>query len=105
MAGLCEGGNEPSGSLKAISVYKNQLDCDGDYHHLCKLMEPVRHRWSISDVIVEIRNTVMTSDCSASLRSRVGRPPNLEPVVAGDSAMGSSLGLKVARWIGVLGQR
>ncbi|KAJ4446934.1 hypothetical protein ANN_13636 [Periplaneta americana] len=28
-------------------------------------MAPVRHRWSISDVIVEIRNTVMPSDCSA----------------------------------------
>ncbi|KAJ4427442.1 hypothetical protein ANN_25065 [Periplaneta americana] len=28
-------------------------------------MEPVRHRWSISDVIVGIRNTVMPSVCSA----------------------------------------
>ncbi|KAJ4449202.1 hypothetical protein ANN_00599 [Periplaneta americana] len=41
--------------------YKNQSDslmaADGDCHNLCKLMEPVRHRWSISDVIVEIRNT------------------------------------------------
>ncbi|KAJ4442819.1 hypothetical protein ANN_04412 [Periplaneta americana] len=41
------------------------MAADGDCHHLCKLMEPVRHRWSISDVIVEIRNTVMPSDCSA----------------------------------------
>ncbi|KAJ4438630.1 hypothetical protein ANN_14577, partial [Periplaneta americana] len=51
------------------ALYKNQSDslmaADGDWHHLCKLMEPVRHRWSISDVIVEIRNTVMPSDCSA----------------------------------------
>ncbi|KAJ4436380.1 hypothetical protein ANN_19012 [Periplaneta americana] len=43
------------------ALYKNQSDslmaADGDCHHLCKLMEPVRHRWSISDVIVEIRNT------------------------------------------------
>ncbi|KAJ4449212.1 hypothetical protein ANN_00609 [Periplaneta americana] len=50
-------------------LYKNQSDslmaADGDCHHLCKLMPPVRHRWSISDVIVEIRNTVMPSDCSA----------------------------------------
>ncbi|KAJ4431957.1 hypothetical protein ANN_20566 [Periplaneta americana] len=50
-------------------LYKNQSDslmaADGDCHHLCKLMAPVRHRWSISDVIVEIRNTVMPSDCSA----------------------------------------
>ncbi|KAJ4438123.1 hypothetical protein ANN_14062 [Periplaneta americana] len=30
----------------------------GDCHHLCKLMAPVRHRWSISDDIGEIRNTV-----------------------------------------------
>ncbi|KAJ4447607.1 hypothetical protein ANN_09614 [Periplaneta americana] len=50
-------------------LYKNQPDslkaADGECHHLCKLMEPVRQRWSISDVIVEIRNTVMPSDCSA----------------------------------------
>ncbi|KAJ4432674.1 hypothetical protein ANN_21297 [Periplaneta americana] len=51
------------------ALFKNQSDslmaADGDCHYLCKLMEPVRHRWSISDVIVEIRNTVMLSDCSA----------------------------------------
>ncbi|KAJ4435238.1 hypothetical protein ANN_23816 [Periplaneta americana] len=41
------------------------MAADGDCHHLCKLMEPVRHLWSISDIIVEIRNTVMPSDCSA----------------------------------------
>ncbi|KAJ4432106.1 hypothetical protein ANN_20721 [Periplaneta americana] len=72
MAGLCEGGNEPSGSLKAIlhddirllipALYKNQSDslmaADGACHHLCKLMAPVRHRWSINDVIGGIRNTV-----------------------------------------------
>ncbi|KAJ4431517.1 hypothetical protein ANN_20115 [Periplaneta americana] len=83
MAGLCEGGNEPAGSLKAIcnrshrhdttvhdvirllipALYKNQSDlltaADGDCHHLCKLMAPVRHRWSISHAIGEIRNSVM----------------------------------------------
>ncbi|KAJ4446967.1 hypothetical protein ANN_13669, partial [Periplaneta americana] len=51
------------------ALYKNQSDslmaADGDCHHLCKLMAPVRHRWSISDSIGEIRNTVMPSDCSA----------------------------------------
>ncbi|KAJ4448594.1 hypothetical protein ANN_10613 [Periplaneta americana] len=50
------------------ALYKNQSDslmaADGDCHHLCKLMAPVRHRWSINDVIGEIRNTVMPSDCS-----------------------------------------
>ncbi|KAJ4444691.1 hypothetical protein ANN_06488 [Periplaneta americana] len=40
------------------------MAADGDYHHLCKLMAPVRHRWSINDVIGGIRNTVMPSDCS-----------------------------------------
>ncbi|KAJ4434019.1 hypothetical protein ANN_16338 [Periplaneta americana] len=47
---------------------QNQSDslmaADGDCHHLCKLMAPVRHRWSINDVIGGIRNTVMSSDCS-----------------------------------------
>ncbi|KAJ4436941.1 hypothetical protein ANN_17073 [Periplaneta americana] len=38
---------------------------DGDCHHLCKLMAPVQHQWSTRDVIVEIRNTVIPSDCSA----------------------------------------
>ncbi|KAJ4447178.1 hypothetical protein ANN_09179 [Periplaneta americana] len=33
------------------------MAADGDCHHLCKLMAPVRHRWSISDSIGEIRNT------------------------------------------------
>ncbi|KAJ4448139.1 hypothetical protein ANN_10151 [Periplaneta americana] len=85
MAGLCEGGNEPPGSLKAIcnrthrhdttvhdvirllipALYKNQSDslmaADGDFHHLCKLMAPVRHRWSISVTIGEIRNTEVVS--------------------------------------------
>ncbi|KAJ4428387.1 hypothetical protein ANN_24407 [Periplaneta americana] len=50
------------------ALYKNQSDSlmavDGDCHHLCKLMTPVRHRWSINDVIGGIRNTVMSSDCS-----------------------------------------
>ncbi|KAJ4428699.1 hypothetical protein ANN_25692 [Periplaneta americana] len=50
-------------------LYKNQSDslmmADGDCHHFCKVMEPVRHRWSIHDVIGGIRNTVMPSDCSA----------------------------------------
>ncbi|KAJ4435172.1 hypothetical protein ANN_23748 [Periplaneta americana] len=50
------------------ALYKNQSDslmaADGDCHHLCKLMAPVRQRWSINDVIGGIRNTVMPSDCS-----------------------------------------
>ncbi|KAJ4433500.1 hypothetical protein ANN_15804 [Periplaneta americana] len=50
------------------ALYKNQSDslmaADGDCHHLCKLMAPVRHRWSINDDIGGIRNTVMPSDCS-----------------------------------------
>ncbi|KAJ4431758.1 hypothetical protein ANN_20363 [Periplaneta americana] len=53
------------------ALCKNQSDslmaADGDCHHLCKLMAPVRHRWSINDVIGGIRNTVMPSDCSPSL--------------------------------------
>ncbi|XP_069699551.1 uncharacterized protein [Periplaneta americana] len=40
------------------------MAADGDCHHLCKLMAPVRHRWSINDVIGGIRNTVMPSVCS-----------------------------------------
>ncbi|KAJ4438917.1 hypothetical protein ANN_14871 [Periplaneta americana] len=40
------------------------MAADGDCHHLCKLMAPVRHRWSINDVIGGIRNTVIPSDCS-----------------------------------------
>ncbi|KAJ4447279.1 hypothetical protein ANN_09283 [Periplaneta americana] len=51
------------------ALYKNQSDslmaADGYCHYFCKLMEPVRQRCSISDVIVEIRNIVMPSDCSA----------------------------------------
>ncbi|KAJ4425378.1 hypothetical protein ANN_27993 [Periplaneta americana] len=47
------------------ALYKNQSDslmtADGACHHLCKLMAPVRHRWSINDVIGGIRNTVMPS--------------------------------------------
>ncbi|KAJ4438340.1 hypothetical protein ANN_14282 [Periplaneta americana] len=50
------------------ALYKNQSDslmaADGACHHLCKLMAPVRHRWSINDVIGGIRNTVIPSDCS-----------------------------------------
>ncbi|KAJ4433343.1 hypothetical protein ANN_15602 [Periplaneta americana] len=50
------------------TLYKNQSDslmaADGDCHHLCKLMAPVRYRWSINDVIGGVRNTVMPSDCS-----------------------------------------
>ncbi|KAJ4446216.1 hypothetical protein ANN_12910 [Periplaneta americana] len=45
------------------ALYKNQSDslmaADGDCHHLCKLMAPVRRWWSINDVIGGIRNTVM----------------------------------------------
>ncbi|KAJ4433780.1 hypothetical protein ANN_16092 [Periplaneta americana] len=53
------------------ALYKNQSDslmaADRDWHHLCKLMAPVRHRWSINDVIGGIRNTVMPSDCSPTI--------------------------------------
>ncbi|KAJ4439611.1 hypothetical protein ANN_07739 [Periplaneta americana] len=52
----CHGDCNQSDSLMAA---------DGDCHQLCKLMAPVRHRWSINDVIGEIRNTVMPSDCSS----------------------------------------
>ncbi|KAJ4436976.1 hypothetical protein ANN_17108 [Periplaneta americana] len=45
------------------------MAADGDCHHLCKLMAPVRHRWSINDVIGGIRNTVMPSDCSPNYLS------------------------------------
>ncbi|KAJ4429546.1 hypothetical protein ANN_21715 [Periplaneta americana] len=51
----CYGDRNQSDSLMAA---------DGECHHLCKLMAPVRHRWSINDVIGGIRNTVMPSDCS-----------------------------------------
>ncbi|KAJ4443100.1 hypothetical protein ANN_04750 [Periplaneta americana] len=34
------------------------MTADGACHHFCKLMAPVRHRWSINDVIGGIRNTV-----------------------------------------------
>ncbi|KAJ4445601.1 hypothetical protein ANN_12283 [Periplaneta americana] len=56
------------------ALYKNQSDslmaADGDCHHLCKLMAPVRHRWSINDVIGGIRNTVMPSDCSPNIKRK-----------------------------------
>ncbi|KAJ4426357.1 hypothetical protein ANN_27171 [Periplaneta americana] len=55
MAVLCEDGNEPPGSLKNQS--DSLMAADGDCHHLCKLMALVRHRWSISVAIGEIRNT------------------------------------------------
>ncbi|KAJ4431679.1 hypothetical protein ANN_20280 [Periplaneta americana] len=45
------------------------MAADGDCHHLCKLMAPVRHRWSINDVIGGIRNTVMPSGCSPAHRA------------------------------------
>ncbi|KAJ4445349.1 hypothetical protein ANN_07154 [Periplaneta americana] len=55
-------------NLNVRNTSWNQSDslmaADGDCHHLCKLMAPVRHRWSINDVIGGIRNTVMPSDCS-----------------------------------------
>ncbi|KAJ4428852.1 hypothetical protein ANN_25845 [Periplaneta americana] len=60
------------------ALYKNQSDtlvaADGDCHHLCKLMAPVRHRWSINDFIGGIRNTVMPSDCSPALGGHGGEP-------------------------------
>ncbi|KAJ4430007.1 hypothetical protein ANN_22215 [Periplaneta americana] len=49
--------------LPIPALYKNQSDslmaADGDCHHLCKLMAPVRHRWGISHTIGEIRNTIL----------------------------------------------
>ncbi|KAJ4441624.1 hypothetical protein ANN_11480 [Periplaneta americana] len=58
------------------ALYKNQSDSlmavDGDCHHLCKLMAPVRHRWSISDVIVEIRNTRVLTTTDLILLQQVG---------------------------------
>ncbi|KAJ4436581.1 hypothetical protein ANN_16614 [Periplaneta americana] len=51
---------------------QNQSDslmaADGDCHHLCKLMAPVRHRWSINDVIGGIRNTVLQEDFVPNLQ-------------------------------------
>ncbi|KAJ4442191.1 hypothetical protein ANN_12057 [Periplaneta americana] len=38
------------------------MAADGDCHHLCKLMAPVRHRWCINDVIGGIRNTEQLED-------------------------------------------
>ncbi|KAJ4444325.1 hypothetical protein ANN_06117 [Periplaneta americana] len=52
---------DKSPALQIMVGRKNQSDslmaADGDCHHLCKLMAPVRHRWSINDVIGGIRNT------------------------------------------------
>ncbi|KAJ4435899.1 hypothetical protein ANN_18519 [Periplaneta americana] len=56
------------------------MAADADCHHLCKLMAPVRHRWSINDVIGGIRNTVMPSDCSPSDLTILGSPVFLEGV-------------------------
>ncbi|KAJ4427438.1 hypothetical protein ANN_25060 [Periplaneta americana] len=57
------------------ALYKNQSDslmaADGDCHHLCKLMAPVRHRWSINDVIGGIRNTVMPSIAHRATRTEL----------------------------------
>ncbi|KAJ4448049.1 hypothetical protein ANN_10061 [Periplaneta americana] len=58
----CHGDRNQSDSLMAA---------DGDCHHLCKLMAPVRHRWSINDVIGGIRNTVMPSDGSPQLQMTI----------------------------------
>ncbi|KAJ4447166.1 hypothetical protein ANN_09167 [Periplaneta americana] len=71
---IVRNGNTKIGDLSFEEVEKfkylgatNQSDslmaADGDCHHLCKLMAPVRHRWSINDVVGGIRNTVMPSDC------------------------------------------
>ncbi|KAJ4433885.1 hypothetical protein ANN_16198 [Periplaneta americana] len=46
------------------------MAADEDCHHLCMLMAPVRHRWSIIDVIGGIRNTVMPSDCSPIMEKK-----------------------------------
>ncbi|KAJ4448472.1 hypothetical protein ANN_10488 [Periplaneta americana] len=57
------------------ALYKNQSDSlmadDGDCHHLCKLMAPVRHRWSISHAIGEIRNTHRKLGYAVSLSGAV----------------------------------
>ncbi|KAJ4435406.1 hypothetical protein ANN_18021 [Periplaneta americana] len=42
---------------RAYNQSDSLMAADGDCHHLCKLMAPVRHRWSINDVIGGIRNT------------------------------------------------
>ncbi|KAJ4448041.1 hypothetical protein ANN_10053 [Periplaneta americana] len=64
------------------ALYKNQSDslmaADGDFHHLCKLMAPVRHRWSINVVIGGIRNTVMPSDCSPEVTDEWRKLHNAE---------------------------
>ncbi|KAJ4452001.1 hypothetical protein ANN_03487 [Periplaneta americana] len=74
--------NKTNTMITGRKVMKNQSDslvtADGDCHHLCKLMAPVRHRWSINDVIGGIRNTVMPSDCSPELD-----PLTLLPHVSG----------------------
>ncbi|KAJ4438258.1 hypothetical protein ANN_14197 [Periplaneta americana] len=51
--------------LEHLNQSDSLMAADGDCHHLCMLMAPVRHRWSISDSIGEIRNIVMPSDCLA----------------------------------------
>ncbi|KAJ4452082.1 hypothetical protein ANN_03598 [Periplaneta americana] len=43
--------------LMAVMASVFMMAADGDCRHLCKLMAPVRHRWSINDVIGGIRNT------------------------------------------------
>ncbi|KAJ4445194.1 hypothetical protein ANN_06995 [Periplaneta americana] len=56
-----DGFYEAAMNLRVSYMPFNQSDSlmadDGYCHHLCKLMEPVRYQWSISDIIVEIRNT------------------------------------------------
>ncbi|KAJ4446913.1 hypothetical protein ANN_13614 [Periplaneta americana] len=77
MAGLCEGDNEPPGSLKVIY---SLMAADGDCHHLCKLMAPVRHRWrhdkrhrwnehrgAIGLLTGEIRNTLIVINRDAEI--------------------------------------
>ncbi|KAJ4431276.1 hypothetical protein ANN_19873 [Periplaneta americana] len=56
------------------------MAADEECHHLCKLMAPVRHRWSNNDVIGGIRNTVMPSDCSPTpaMNTEEWKKPNFE---------------------------
>ncbi|KAJ4445489.1 hypothetical protein ANN_07297 [Periplaneta americana] len=76
---LVKKGLKVVGLARRVDRIQNQSDslmaADGDCHHLCKLMAPVRHRWSINDVIGGIRNTVMPSDCSPELAEGLKSQP------------------------------
>ncbi|KAJ4449704.1 hypothetical protein ANN_01108 [Periplaneta americana] len=52
------------------------MAADGDCHHLCKLMAPVLHRWSINDVIGGIRNTMVTREMKTGDKIQKEETPN-----------------------------